>query len=59
MKTILQSQLNITNLHAFLKLFQLRTRKSLQTTQKHLLTAFLGCSWYLERFIVSLIDNRW
>jgi len=42
MKTILQSHLNITNLHPFLKLFQSRAGKAWQMTEKHLSTALMG-----------------
>lgn len=42
MKTILQSHLNITNLHPFLKLFQSRAGKAWQITEKHLSTVLTG-----------------
>jgi len=48
MKTILQSQFNITNLHAFLKLFQSNTGNSWQMIKKGLSTALMGSFEYFR-----------
>jgi hypothetical protein len=42
MKTILQSHFNITNLHAFLKLFQSKAGKLWYMTNLHLSMAFIA-----------------
>jgi hypothetical protein len=42
MKTILQSHLNITNLHAFLKIFQSNAEKLWYTANLHLSKAFIA-----------------
>ena len=59
MKTILQSQFNITNLHPFLKIFQLNAGKPWQMTKKHLSTALTDVMEPLVRCKVTVVDKRW
>ena len=47
MKTILQSHLNITNLHAFLKIFQSNAEKLWYMTNLHLSKAFIAALMHL------------
>jgi hypothetical protein len=47
MKTILQSQINIANLHAFLKLFQSNAGKQRYMTNLHLSKVFIAALLHL------------
>ena len=59
MKTILQSHFNITNLHAFLKLFQSNAENPWYITNFHLSKAFIVGILHLMCYYLTVVDKRW
>jgi len=59
MKTILQSHFNITNLHAFLKLFQSNAENPWQMSNLSLSMALLDGILHLMCYYLTVVDKRW